>query len=166
MVSPVKTPTSSLIVTGDPTSHFICSLRGFNTLTATELFANRLWYRTIAKIEQFLLGGTKEIPKSHPSPITRLLLEVVEIIISHFAYDLRTLIARSLTCHSWYVAAVPHLHHTLTTGDTIVPTARGTKGLWPKPLRNAYHLGLLPLVKRFRVCRDVCDGGQNTFGSE
>jgi hypothetical protein len=42
---------------------------------------------------------------------------IVEIIIAHTVDDLGALQVCSLTCHSWYIAAVPHLHHTLTLGD-------------------------------------------------
>jgi len=55
-----------------------------------------------------------------------------------------------MTCHSWYIAAIPHLHHTLTT-DNIAFLANGGKHEWPRPLRNSYDLGLLPLVKQFRI---------------
>ena len=52
-----------------------------------------------------------------------------------------------MTCYSWYIAAVPHLHHSLTTDNrSCDPRAR-----WPKPLQKSYGLGLLPLVKRFRI---------------
>ena len=167
MVSPAKTPTSSL--TGNPTTHFLSfrslTLSRFCTTTATELFINRLWYRTKAKIVQFLLGGIEEIPKSQSSPFTRLPQEVVEIIISYFTYDLRTLIACSLTCHSWYIAAVPLLHHTLTTDGTIGYSWGETKRLWPKPLRHSYYLGLLPLVKRFRIRQTFCFRPEDLFGS-
>ena len=68
----------------------------------------------------------------------------MELIISHHVCDLTTLCVCSRTCYSWYIAAVPHLHHNLTT-DTI-----SRKITWPSPLRNAHSLGLLPLVKQLR----------------
>ena len=73
----------------------------------------------------------------------------MEIIISYLIYDTRTLPACSLTCYSWYIAVVPHLHHTLTT-DNLRRKCR-----WPGPLRKSYNLGLLPLVKRFRIRQDI-----------
>ena len=55
-----------------------------------------------------------------------------------------------MTCYSWYIAAVPHLHHNLTTDNHIAYLDNG-KSKWPRPLRNSYNLGLLPLVKQFRI---------------
>ena len=68
------------------------------------------------------------------------------MIIAHLIYDTRSLLACSLTCYSWYIASVPHLHHTLTTRPR---RWYGTRG-WPGPLQNASELGLLPLVKKFK----------------
>jgi len=53
-----------------------------------------------------------------------------------------------MTCYSWYIATVPHLHHTLTTRNSLTNNDDG-KSNWPRPLRNSYNLGLLPFVKRF-----------------
>ena len=90
------------------------------------------------------------MPTGRPSPITELPQELVEIITSYFIYDTRSLLACSLTCYSWYIAVVPHLHHTLTTkDDPIWPADRNHP--WPRPLKKSYELGLLPLVKRFRI---------------
>ena len=55
-----------------------------------------------------------------------------------------------MTCYSWYIAAVPHLHHTLTI-DGWEGYTRDEKYRWPTPLQKSYNLGLLPLVKRFRI---------------
>jgi hypothetical protein len=80
----------------------------------------------------------------------RLPYEIVEVIIAHIAYfdhNLRTLKACSLTCHSWYIAAVPHLHHTLTLTHRKFHTTRNRL----KPLSKLHQLGLMPLVKELRV---------------
>ena len=53
-----------------------------------------------------------------------------------------------MTCYSWYIAAVPHLHYSLTTDDF---HWEDEKYRWPKPLQSSYELGLLPFVKRFRI---------------
>ena len=71
------------------------------------------------------------------------------MIIAHLADNTRSLLACSLTCYSWYIAAVPRLHRTLIT-----PTYhwyRNEKFVWPKPLLYMRELGLLPLVKEFQV---------------
>jgi hypothetical protein len=63
------------------------------------------------------------------------------MIIIHIAHDHRALKECSLTCHSWYIAALPHLHHTVTlTGRTEL-----------KPLYKLRRLGLAPLVKEIQV---------------
>jgi hypothetical protein len=77
----------------------------------------------------------------------RLPYEIVEVVIAHTAYDLGVLRACSLTCQSWYIVAVPHLHHTLTLGDNILGIAPGKL----KPLSKLHQLGLMPLVKEIRV---------------
>ena len=74
------------------------------------------------------------------------------MIFSYLIYDKSTLLACSMTCYSWYIAAVPHLHHTLTTADDeYYRLPSGWKYSWPGPLRKSYRLGLLPLVRRFRI---------------
>ena len=87
------------------------------------------------------------MPSTLPSLVTVLPQDIVEQIISYFIYDAPTLLACSLTCYPWYIAAAPHLHHSLTTDDK----DWDQKCMWPKPLRRSYELGLLPLVKRFRI---------------
>ena len=73
------------------------------------------------------------------------------MIISHFVYDKSSLLACSMTCYSWYMAAVSHLHYSLTTDDK-PPVYDDSKGHpWPGSLRKSYELGLLPLVKRFQI---------------
>jgi len=70
------------------------------------------------------------------------------MIISYLTYDTRSLRTCTLTCYSWYIAAVPHLHHSLTTTIDLW----NPKFCWPNPIPYMYTLGLLPLVKKFRVC--------------
>ena len=74
----------------------------------------------------------------------------MDAIISYFIHDTRILLACSMMCRSWYIAAVPHLHHSLTTDDNYnYETKRDNR--WPRPLKNSYELGLLPFVKRLRI---------------
>ena len=80
----------------------------------------------------------------------------MEIIIAYLIYDLETLKACSLTCHSWNIAAVPHLRHTLTLrrnipsfiGDGLNPSSARDK---LKPLSKLHRFGLIPLVKEIRI---------------
>ena len=93
-------------------------------------------------------GGTSpETSTTCSSPATRLPQEIVEMIISYLTYDILSLRACTLTCYSWYIAAVPRLHHTLT----ITNGSRDSKICWPDPIQYMHTLGLLPLVKEFRV---------------
>ena len=112
-----------------------------------DLLAAKVWWRGIAKVEQLLFRDIPEVHTLRPSQIARLPQELVELIISYFIHDTPALLACSMTCYSWYIAAVSHLHHTLTTD---VGPSISRKHMWPRPLRNSYNLGLLPLVKRFR----------------
>ena len=98
-----------------------------------------VWRRGKTNINR-LLGNT---PTTHESAC-RLPYEIVEMIITRIAHDLNTLKACSLTCHSWYIAAVPHLHYTLTL------TTRGKL----KPLSKVHQLGLMPRIKEIRVQQD------------
>ena len=77
-------------------------------------------------------------------------LEIVEMIIGHLIYDMPSLLACSLTCYSWYIATVPHLHYTLIIHRHPNPAEEfGSKR--PKALSHMHKLGLLPLVKKFEV---------------
>ena len=113
--------------------------------------ANKIWYRTRVKIKRMFHWGTPKVSTSLPSPISRLPQEIVEEILSCFIYDFPTLLACSMTCHLWYIVTVPHLHHSLTTHDASGLTEY-RKYMWPRPLKKSYELGLLPLVKQFRIC--------------
>jgi hypothetical protein len=70
------------------------------------------------------------------------------MIIAHLILDKPSLCACSLTCYSWYIAAVAHLHHALVI-NTLFP--RDLKSRWPNPIRYMYMLGLLPLVKKLHI---------------
>ena len=131
---------------------FIRPLRSADTALASRLFIDRLWYRTGAELKWLFFGGPSEVSTARSSPIASLPQEIVEIILSCFIYDTPTLIACSLTCYSWYIATVSHLHHSLTTDNAPYPNWREKKyQTWPLPLKRSYELGLLPFVKRFRI---------------
>jgi len=71
----------------------------------------------------------------------------MEMVIAHLARDFGTLKACSLTCRSWYIVAVAHLHHTLILEKNISGAARSKL----KPLSELHRLRLMPLVKEIRV---------------
>ena len=70
------------------------------------------------------------------------------MIIAHLIKNLPSLRSCSLTCYSWYIAAVPHLHLTLRARTYSV----GRKFEWPNPVRYMHMLGLLPFVKTVEIC--------------
>jgi hypothetical protein len=105
-----------------------------------------VWRRGKAKINRLLSNAPPKISTARKL-VYRLPYEIVEMIIAHITRDLDTVKAFSSTCRSWYIAAVPHLHHTLTLKDDILSTTRSEL----KPLSKLHHLGLMPLVKEMRV---------------
>ena len=108
----------------------------------------RIWYRGIAYL--FPADGSSEIP-SGSSIAAELPLEIVEMIVAHLIYDTRSLLACSLTCYSWYIASVPHLHHTIVVRQGAYYDEPGFD--WLTLLKNTTKFGLLPFVKKFRVRR-------------
>ena len=69
------------------------------------------------------------------------------MVIAHVLLDTPTLKACSTTYRSWYIATLPHLHHTLTLRRRAFDPAR--QGLIP--LQKLGKMRLLPLVKRLRI---------------
>jgi len=113
-----------------------------------ELFAMRVGYRSQTRIRR-MCSGVPETPTTPSSPANRLPLGIAKHIIAHLIYDRRSLLGCSLTCCSWYIAAVPHLHHTLNLGTDYLHLP--SKYKWPKPLHRMHKLGLLPLVKKLHI---------------
>jgi len=110
----------------------------------------RIWYRGLAETWRMYFGrASPQVLATRPSPATRIPQEIVEIIIAHLIYDRRSLLACSLTCYSWYIAAVPHLHHTFITLTSFIWGDLSL--LWPKPLLYKHRLGLLFLVKKLQI---------------
>ena len=120
-----------------------------------------VWNRGKAKVNYLLGNAPPETCATHgstrptrsirsipgrpfPSPFPH---DIVEMIIAHLACHRRTLKACSLACHSWYAAAVPHLHRTVTlTGGR---PEIGCNRL--EPLAKLHELGLTPFVREIRV---------------
>jgi len=69
------------------------------------------------------------------------------MIIAHVLLDTPTLKASSETCRSWYLAALPHLHHTLTLHGRSSDIA----GEWLTSLQRLDEMRLLSFVKRLQV---------------
>ena len=76
-----------------------------------------------------------------------LLQGALEIITACLHDDIRSLKTFSMTCHSWHLAAMPHLHHTLTIEERPSDPAR-----WElKPLAKLHKMDLLPFVKKLGI---------------
>ena len=104
------------------------------------------WGRGRANIDR-LLGNPPPEPRIVHESACRLPYEIVETIIAHIACDLDALKACSLACRSWYIAAVPHFHHTLILKSDLSGTAHDKL----KPLSELHQLGLALLIKEIRV---------------
>jgi len=75
------------------------------------------------------------------------------MIIAHVRLDMITLKACSATCRSWYIATLPHLHHTLTFHAKNWDSTR--EGFIP--LRKLGEMRLLPLIKRLQIAQSHDD---------
>jgi len=105
-----------------------------------------VWNRGKAKINRLLHIAPPMAHAVHDSTC-RLPHELTEMIIAHLIGDLHALKTFSLICREWYIATVPHLHHTLTLRDT-TPDKTHDK---LKPVSKLHKLSLAPLTKEVRV---------------
>jgi hypothetical protein len=107
----------------------------------------RAWHRSRVWIRKMCPGSvSEETSATYPSSTTRLPLEYVEMITAHLFYDTHNL-ACYLTCYSWYIAAVPHLHHTLITPACF--THENELPWWPDSFRATHKFGLFPSARKF-----------------
>ena len=104
-----------------------------------------VWRRAKASINRLLGNTPSELRIAHDSA-SRPPYEIMEMITAYIAHDFRTLKAVSSTCRSWYIAAVPRLHHTFPLRVYDVLTR----------LSNLHQLGLMPLVKEIQVWQYGC----------
>ena len=124
----------------------------------------RVWYRALTRIRKMRsTNPPPETPIKLSSPAVRLPLEIVEMIMTHLICDRQSLLACSLTCYSWYIAAVPHLHHTLTTETYGSHWFPHPEPKWPEPLLRMHNLGLLPLVKKLHIYQNPGLGMDGLF---
>ena len=151
MMPPTKTPIPSL--TGSNTTYPTQLKLHLTTITATELFVKRIRYRTLPGIRRMCSASAfRMAPTIRPSSVNKLPQEIVERIIAHLTYDKSSLLSCSLTCYSWYIVAAAHLHHTLIVPKPVYYRSSLHHGsTWSEPLRDMHKLGLLPLVKNFKI---------------
>ena len=116
---------------------------------AIEILVKRIWYQILAIIRMVYSGGASPVtPPIRSSQNTKLPLEIVEMITAYLACDIRSLRACTMTCRTWYIAATPHLYHTLA----IRTNPWYEKSRWPARLWLMDYHGLLPSVRRFLIC--------------
>ena len=106
-----------------------------------------VWRRSKDKINRLLGNGPPETRIAHELAHC-FPHEIMEIIIAHLTYDLNALKACSLTCHSWHIVTVPHLHHTIFLREK----GSGITHDELKTLSKPHKRGLMPFVKEIRVC--------------
>lgn len=103
---PAKSPTSAL--PGSRTPHFLSVRLTMIPGTVIELLVKRAWHWGLARIRRMRSAdGPRETPATRRSSADRLPQEVVEMIIAQPIHDMQSLRVCSLTCFSWYIAAVP-----------------------------------------------------------
>ena len=113
----------------------------------------RRLYRSKAKIKTSLKRGYPEPSTSSLLYARELPQELVGVIIAHVILDTSTLKACSATCRSWYIATLPHLHHTLTLcGRKSDPAPE-----WFTLLQKLGETRLLPFVKRLQILQNHAD---------
>ena len=88
------------------------------------------------------------------------------MIITPLVYHIPSLRACSLTCYSWYIAAVPQLHHTFFAPLNYCRSHGDQIFRWSVPLPDMHRLGLLPLVKKFRIHGRTIYGPPSLFSPE
>jgi len=114
-----------------------------------ELLGSFVWYQAKAHISKVFERGGPETYTPRPCAM-ELPQELFEEIFIHVQLDTPTLKACSLTCRSWYIAILPHLHHTLTLIGRISNPAHDKL----EPLQQLNEMGLHPLVRRLRILRN------------
>ena len=106
----------------------------------------RVWYRSKGKLKNIFKYERPETSASRPYA-GGLPQEVLDMVIGHIPPDTPSLKACSRICRSWYIATLPHLHHTLTLRQISDDRSRG--GL--VPLQKLNKMRLLLFVKRLRI---------------
>ena len=105
-----------------------------------------VWQRGKNKVSRLFGNTSPEMNITHESTCC-LPYEIVEAIIDYLFRDREALKACSLTCRSWYIAAVPHIHRSLLLGNKRLAKPRDIL----KPLSELRSLGLTPFVKQITI---------------
>ena len=105
-----------------------------------------VWLRGKTKVNRLFCNTSPEVNIAHESTCC-LPYEIVEEIIAYLLRDRDALKACSLTCRSWYITAVPHIHRSLLLGNKKLAKPRDIL----KPLSELRNLGLTPFVKQITI---------------
>jgi len=109
-----------------------------------------VWHRSKAKVNRLFGNAPPETRITHeptsPICLPPLPYDVLEMVVAYFTRDLGALKTCSLISRSWYTAATPHLHRTLTLRD-----GHDIDRSQMEPLSKLHEFGLLHLVKILRV---------------
>ena len=110
--------------------------------------ANTILFQAKVKTNQLKLtqDGAEASIMVHERTVN-LPQDILEIIIADLGDDICALKAFSITCHSWYLAVVPRLHHNLTLVERPLDPARGEL----KPFAKLHKMDLLPFVKKLWI---------------
>ena len=105
-----------------------------------------IWQRGKVKVNRLLGNVPPDTRIVHES--THIFpYEIMGMIIAHLTYDFDALKACSLTCRSWYIAVVSHIHHTLILRERTPKKSHDKL----KTLSKLHERGLMPLVEEIRV---------------
>ena len=144
MKSSVKTSTPSPVRAVQAVSHRSCVL--IKDATATVLLSGLI--KKLCPTKTKLRPAETFTP--HLPSTTTLPHELIDMIISYTFHDTGTLLACSMICRSWYIAARPYLHCSITT-YTHTTDPEEEKYRWPKPLKKLSKLGFHTFTRRLRI---------------
>jgi hypothetical protein len=122
----------------------LASAVGFGTLSHTTWFPNKAWSNQ-PKVARSNLETL--VNENHSIRTANLPQDVLEVIVADIGDDIPCLKDFSLTCYSWYLAAVPHLHRTVTLEDRPLDASRAEL----KPLAKLHKMELLPFARTLLV---------------
>ena len=142
-------PMPSLSSTLSPPIHVsdsdLCAVRAVGMRLPNRVVT--VWQKGKTKIN-CLFAFTPRKPRTVRGSAPTLPYEIMEMIIAHLTHDRNALKACSLTCRYWYIAVLPHVHHTLTLGEKGSGKPHGKL----KVLSKLHERDLASLVKEMQVC--------------
>ena len=117
---------------------------GFGTL------AHTIWFQNKVRSNQPKVARSNLetlVNEHHPIRTVNLPQDVLEVVVADIGDDIPCLKDFSLTCYSWYLAAVPHLHRIVTLEDRPLDASRAEL----KPLAKLHKMELLQFARTLLV---------------